>query len=89
MALPEEEQCCGFGGSFAVKNPDVSSAMLAAKLAAIERSGAEVCTSTDDSCLMHIRGALRRSLPAVRAVHIAEVLASAGAEAQHGAASSR
>ncbi len=89
VALPDEEQCCGFGGAFAVKNPDVSSAMLAAKLAAIKRSGAEVCTSTDDSCLMHIRGALQRSMPSVRAVHIAEVLASTGAEPQRGAPSSR
>jgi L-lactate dehydrogenase complex protein LldE len=69
------EQCCGFGGTFAVKNPDVSSAMLAEKTNAVLNTRAEVCTACDNSCLMHIAGALHRQRTGVRAVHLAEILA--------------
>jgi L-lactate dehydrogenase complex protein LldE len=74
--LEEAEACCGFGGTFAVKNVDVSAAMVADKVGAVLASGAEVCTATDSSCLMHIGGALRRQRTGVRAVHVAEILAA-------------
>ena len=76
LELEEAESCCGFGGTFAVKNVDVSAAMLADKVRSVLGSGAEVCTATDSSCLMHIGGALRRGRTGVRAVHIAEILAA-------------
>jgi L-lactate dehydrogenase complex protein LldE len=69
------EQCCGFGGTFAVKNADVSSAMLAEKTTAVLNTGAEACTACDNSCLMHIQGALHRQRTGVRTVHLAEILA--------------
>jgi len=74
--LPHIEECCGFGGAFAVKMADLSASMLEAKLRAVEASGAEVVTGTDLSCLMHVAGGLRRRGSPVRAVHIAEILAS-------------
>ena len=73
--LPDAETCCGFGGLFAVKMGPLSSAMLDAKLDAIERSGADVVVATDVSCLMHIGGGLHRRGSRVRTRHIAEVLA--------------
>jgi len=76
VELPDAETCCGFGGTFAVKNADVSAAMLTDKVRAVLDSGAEVCTATDSSCLMHIGGALRRGRTGVRAVHVAEILAA-------------
>jgi L-lactate dehydrogenase complex protein LldE len=60
VALEEAEECCGFGGTFAVKNADTSMAMLSDKLRRILDTRAEVCTAADTSCLMHIGGALRR-----------------------------
>ena len=76
VELPQAEECCGFGGTFAVKNSDVSAAMLDEKLAAIEASGAEHVCACDSSCLMHIGGGLRRRGSAVKTVHLAEILAS-------------
>jgi L-lactate dehydrogenase complex protein LldE len=69
------EQCCGFGGTFAVKNADVSSAMLEEKMTAVLNTGADTCTACDNSCLMHIEGALHRQRADVRTVHLAEILA--------------
>lgn len=69
------DQCCGFGGTFAVKNADVSAAMLADKTQAVLETGAEACTACDNSCLMHIEGALHRQQTGVRAIHLAEILA--------------
>lgn len=69
------EQCCGFGGTFAIKNADVSSAMLADKVRAVLASGADICTACDNSCLMHIEGALHRQRTGVRTLHLAEILA--------------
>jgi L-lactate dehydrogenase complex protein LldE len=69
------EQCCGFGGTFAVKNAEVSSAMLAEKTTAVLNTKAEVCTACDNSCLMHIQGALHRQRTGVKTVHLAEILA--------------
>ncbi len=74
--LPDAETCCGFGGTFAVKNPDVSAAMCADKVAAIRQSRAEVVCAGDNSCLMHIGGALSRMRTGVRTMHLAEILAS-------------
>jgi L-lactate dehydrogenase complex protein LldE len=76
VALPGADECCGFGGTFAVKNPDVSTAMLADKMRNVLATGAEVCTAGDSSCLMHIGGGLSRLRAGVRTVHLAEILAS-------------
>jgi L-lactate dehydrogenase complex protein LldE len=83
VELTEATECCGFGGTFAVKNADTSIAMLTDKVRTILDTGAEVCVSADNSCLMHIGGALSRQRAGVRTMHIAEVLAetdSAGAD---------
>jgi L-lactate dehydrogenase complex protein LldE len=69
------EQCCGFGGTFALKNADVSGAMLAEKTKAVLNTRAEACTACDNSCLMHIQGALHRQKTGVRTMHLAEILA--------------
>jgi L-lactate dehydrogenase complex protein LldE len=76
VELPEATECCGFGGTFAVKNAETSSAMLADKCAAIVASGAEVCTAVDSSCLMQIDGGLARRRAGIRTMHLAEILAS-------------
>jgi L-lactate dehydrogenase complex protein LldE len=76
VELPEARECCGFGGTFAVKNADVSMAMLSDKLRHILDTRAEVCTAADNSCLMHIGGALRRQRTGVRVMHLAEILAA-------------
>jgi L-lactate dehydrogenase complex protein LldE len=76
MPLPMAEECCGFGGTFAIKNADTSMAMLSDKLRHVLDTRAEVCVAADNSCLMHIGGALHRQRAGVRAVHIAEILAS-------------
>lgn len=75
VTLPDAEECCGFGGTFAVKNADTSTAMLADKMAAVASTGAEVCVAGDSSCLMHIGGGLSRLRSGVRTVHLAEILA--------------
>lgn len=78
--LPDAEECCGFGGTFSFKNPDVSAAMAEAKIDNIMASGASLCTGGDASCLMHLSGAInRRGVPA-RTVHFAEILASTRAD---------
>ena len=79
VELGEAEECCGFGGTFAVKNPDVSAAMLTDKIAHVLSTEAEVCTAGDSSCLMHIGGGLARQRAGVRTVHLAEILASTDA----------
>jgi L-lactate dehydrogenase complex protein LldE len=76
VELPAAEQCCGFGGTFAVKNADTSTAMLADKMRHVLSTGADVCTAGDSSCLMHIGGGLSRLRTGVRTVHLAEILAS-------------
>jgi L-lactate dehydrogenase complex protein LldE len=73
--LPYAAECCGFGGTFAVKNSDVSSAMLADKMRHVVDTGAEYCCASDASCLMHIGGGLARTGAAVRTTHLAEILA--------------
>jgi L-lactate dehydrogenase complex protein LldE len=74
--LPDATACCGFGGLFATKLHEVSGAMLADKLAALRVSGASVCTAVDASCLMQIGGGLSRAGAPIRALHLAEILAS-------------
>lgn len=74
--LPEADECCGFGGTFAVKNADTSMAMLSDKLRGVLDTRAEVCTAADTSCLMHIGGALRRQRAGTRVMHLAEILAA-------------
>jgi len=74
--LPAAEECCGFGGTFAVKNADTSMAMLSDKLRRVLDTRAEVCTAADNSCLMHINGALHRQRTGVRTLHLAEILAT-------------
>ena len=70
------DECCGFGGTFAIKNADVSSAMLADKARSVLNTRAEVCTAVDNSCLMHLYGSLHRQRTYVRTAHLAEILAS-------------
>jgi L-lactate dehydrogenase complex protein LldE len=74
--LPGAEECCGFGGTFAVKNADVSVAMGADKARHVRETGAEVLVAGDSSCLVHIGGLLSRERSGVRVRHLAEVLAS-------------
>lgn len=74
--LPDAETCCGFGGTFALKNPDVSAAMCADKVAAVRQVRAEVLCAGDNSCLMHVGGALSRQRTGVATMHLAEILAS-------------
>ena len=76
VELPDAAQCCGFGGTFALKNAGTSTAMLADKMRAVLTTRAEVCTAGDSSCLMHIGGGLSRLRTGVRTVHLAEILAS-------------
>jgi L-lactate dehydrogenase complex protein LldE len=70
------EECCGFGGTFAVKFSEISGAMARTKIEAIERTGARTVVSVDPSCLMQIQGALSRAGSAIGTMHLAEVLAS-------------
>jgi L-lactate dehydrogenase complex protein LldE len=76
VELPRADECCGFGGTFSVKNAETSTAMLADKCASLAASGAEVCTAVDGSCLLQIAGGLSRHGTGVRTVHIAEILAA-------------
>ena len=74
VELPDAEQCCGFGGTFAVKYPHISEEMLADKVAAAAASGADTLTACDMGCLMHIGGAVSRQGLPFRVRHIAQVL---------------
>ena len=74
--LPAAEECCGFGGTFALKNADTSIAMGADKARHVRGTGAEVLVAGDNSCLMHIGGMLSRQRAGVRVLHLAEILAA-------------
>ena len=76
VELPAAEECCGFGGTFAMKNAEVSVAMGADKARHVRSTGAEVLVAGDSSCLMHIGGVLSRQRAGVRVMHLAEVLAA-------------
>jgi L-lactate dehydrogenase complex protein LldE len=76
VELPEADQCCGFGGTFAVKNADTSVAMGSDKVRRVRDTGAEVLVAGDNSCLMHLGGLLSRQQAGIRVLHLAEVLAA-------------
>lgn len=76
VQLPEAEECCGFGGTFALKNADVSTAMLTDKMHHVLSTGAQVVVAADTSCLLHIGGGLSRQRAGVQVMHYAEVLAA-------------
>jgi L-lactate dehydrogenase complex protein LldE len=82
VPLPGHDECCGFGGTFAIKNADVSTAMVADKIASVLETGAGICAAGDNSCLMQIGGALARTGSTVRCLHLAEILASTGGGAR-------
>jgi L-lactate dehydrogenase complex protein LldE len=74
VPLERADECCGFGGSFSVRFPEISGAMVGDKAAFIEKAGVDVVTATDAGCLMNIAGCLRRRGSGVRVMHLAEVL---------------
>jgi L-lactate dehydrogenase complex protein LldE len=76
VSLPNLDRCCGFGGTFSVKNAEVSSAMLSAKLQDVIATRAEFCTALDNSCLMHLGGAMHRQYAGMKTIHMAQILAS-------------
>ena len=76
VELPRSRECCGFGGTFAVKNAETSTAMLADKCDELEATGAAYCAALDASCLLQIGGGLSRRASQVRPIHLAEILAS-------------
>jgi L-lactate dehydrogenase complex protein LldE len=76
VELPDADSCCGFGGTFALKNADVSAAMLGDKLARVAMTGADRLCASDSSCLMHLGGGLSRLHSDIGTVHLATILAS-------------
>ncbi|MEU8518901.1 (Fe-S)-binding protein [Streptomyces sp. NBC_01216] len=74
--LPSADSCCGFGGTFAIKNAHTSAAMLSDKAVGVQSTGAEVLCAADNSCLMHLGGGLSRQGSSVRTMHLAEILAA-------------
>jgi L-lactate dehydrogenase complex protein LldE len=76
VEMEPAEECCGFGGTFSVKFPEISGGMVRTKIDAIEKTGANTVVSIDSSCLMQIQGALSRAGSKIRTMHLAEVLAS-------------
>ncbi len=74
VPLERSDECCGFGGSFSVRYPGISAAMVQDKATFVEQSRADIVVATDAGCLMNIAGCLRRRRSAVRALHLAEVL---------------
>jgi len=76
VELPQAQSCCGFGGTFALKNAGTSVAMLEDKMRCVGETGAGVLCAADNSCLMHIGGGLHRLRSGVRTVHLAEILAA-------------
>jgi L-lactate dehydrogenase complex protein LldE len=80
--IPNAERCCGFGGTFSVKNAEVSSAMLAAKLQDVASTHAEYCTALDNSCLMHLGGAMHRQYLGMKTIHLAEILAATESDSE-------
>jgi L-lactate dehydrogenase complex protein LldE len=84
VEFPQHEVCCGFGGTFSVKYPEISTAMLQDKVRNIQQADADLLVAADSSCLMHIGGALSRQGVKTRPMHLAQVLAQAIGEGQHG-----
>ena len=80
IPLVDSDQCCGFGGTFSVKNPDVSVAMGSDKARHVMETGAQYVVAGDNSCLMHVGGLLRRMRSGVAPIHLAEILANTAEE---------
>jgi len=76
IPLANADRCCGFGGTFSIKNAEVSSAMLAVKLQDVAATAAEYCTALDNSCLMHLGGAMHRQYAGMKTIHLAQILAA-------------
>ena len=76
VPLERFDECCGFGGSFSVRFPGISGAMVTDKAGFIEKSGADVVVATDAGCLMNIGGCLRRRTTGIKCMHLAEMLNS-------------
>ena len=76
VELPAADSCCGFGGTFAIKNSAMSEAMLADKVAAVRSTEADVLCALDNSCLMQIGGGLSRAGSPVQVLHLADILAA-------------
>ncbi|MGC0366094.1 L-lactate dehydrogenase complex protein LldE [Rhodococcus sp. 27YEA15] len=76
IELPDADSCCGFGGTFAIKNAETSTAMLADKIKNVADTGTEFCSAGDSSCLMHIGGGMSRLRMGAKTVHLAQILAS-------------
>jgi L-lactate dehydrogenase complex protein LldE len=74
VTVADQEECCGFGGLFSIKNPDISGSMLERKLTAVAASGADRLVSCDLGCLLHLQGGLRRRDSAIRTQHLAELI---------------
>ena len=81
VELPSARECCGFGGTFSIKNADTSLAMLSDKMRCVLDTGAEVLCAADTSCLMHIGGGLHRQRAGVTTIHLAEILVHTESEA--------
>jgi L-lactate dehydrogenase complex protein LldE len=84
--LAHLDRCCGFGGTFSVKNAEVSSAMMTTKLQDVLATEAEFCTALDNSCLMHLGGGMHREFAPMRTIHMAQILASTEKEPAEGVA---
>ncbi len=80
VALPKADQCCGFGGTFSVKNPEVSVAMASDKARHVADTGAEYLVAGDNLCLLNISGVLNRQKAGIKPIHLVEVLASTAAD---------
>jgi L-lactate dehydrogenase complex protein LldE len=78
VPLERFDECCGFGGSFSVRFPEISGAMVQDKAAFIEQTGADTVVATDSGCLMNVAGCLRRRGSKIRVLHLAQVLESTG-----------
>jgi L-lactate dehydrogenase complex protein LldE len=76
VEMDDQTSCCGFGGTFAVKFPMISTAMGEAKCASALETGADFLVSNDSSCLMHLQGLLSRKKEKLKSIHLAEILAS-------------
>lgn len=82
LDLVDAERCCGFGGTFALKNPDVSVAMAGDKARHVADTGAEYLVAGDNLCLLNITGVLNRQLAGIKPIHLAQILASTEGEDQ-------
>ncbi len=80
VELPGADECCGFGGSFAVRLPDVSAAILGRKLENVRATGADAVVACDAGCILQMAGGARRAADRVRVLHLAELLAGGGAD---------